>query len=960
MLLSVSALDGRLRDLDPGAEVTGRRVLLIDGTGPEPGRAHHDGATAQETGADTGSRVTGSDPAYVIYTSGSTGDPKGVVVPHGALANFLCAMAERPGMCADDRILAVTTHSFDIAALELFLPLITGAQCHLSDAATARDAGRLTELIARVRPTVMQATPATWTMLLHSGWTNDERVRVLCGGEALSETLKERLVALGCEVWNLFGPTETTVWSTVARVEADKRVTIGRPIDNTWIHIVDGQGRIAPVGVPGELCIAGDGLALAYLNKPGLTAERFPDNPFPPGGRMYRTGDLARWLSDGTIECLGRIDSQVKVRGFRVEPGEVEHALTRHPAVRECRVVARAGTADGGTQLVAYWTQAPGVARVTSRELLRHLGRSVPDHMVPAFVLPIDRLPQTPNGKVDRLTLARRPVTLPEEPDVAVAVAAPEEDDVLALWREVLGVDNLRPTDAFLEAGGNSVLAVLLADRVAKRFDVPFTAADVFLLRALAGDGRPSAHPSERGTGPGRRGPGARPGRAHRHRREEGRHHRGRHRHRHGHRHRHRHRTGTGTPAYLADSVAIIGMSVGLPGADDHHQFWHNLLAGEESVELCPADELRRLGVDERLIQDPAHVPVRASMRGKGLFDPGFFQVSARDAELMDPQLRRLLQHSWKAIEDAGHLPGDVADAAVYMSTSNALYQAPVAGRDTRRDSEALVGFLQAQPGTIPTTISHKLGLRGPSLYVHSNCSSSLAGLALACQGILSGQTTHALAGGCGMYGENTVGYLYEEGMTLSSDGHCKPFSADATGMIGGEGAVVVLLKDAVSAVRDGDHIYALVRGVGMNNDGARKAGYYAPSVVGQSELVASVLDRTGIHPESIRYLEAHGTGTVIGDPIEVMAVSEAYRRHTDATGFCGIGSVKSNLGHLDAAAGLAGLVKTALVVGRRTVPPTINHDSPNPQIDFEHSPFHVVDRLTRPWRPALHHCGPR
>ncbi|MDJ0460314.1 non-ribosomal peptide synthetase [Streptomyces sp. H27-C3] len=941
VVLSESALREQLRGLDSGGPAT-RRVLLVDETGPED--THDSGAARADE--RTGPRATGADPAYVIYTSGSTGDPKGVVVPHRALTNFLCAMAERPGMRADDRILAVTTHSFDIAALELYLPLITGAQCHLSDAATARDAERLSALIARVRPTVMQATPATWTMLLHSGWTNDEGVRVLCGGEALSETLKERLVALGCEVWNLFGPTETTVWSTVARIEADKCVTIGRPIDNTRIHIVDGQDRIAPVGVPGELCIAGDGLALGYLNKPELTAERFPANPFAPGDTLYRTGDLARWRDDGTIECLGRMDSQVKIRGFRVEPGEIEHVLARHPAVRECAVVARTGAMTGGAQLVAYWTRAPGAARPADRELLGYLGRSLPDYMVPAFVLPIDRLPQTPNGKVDRLTLARRPVSLPEEPTRAVAAAAPEESDVVALWREVLGIDNLRPTDAFLEAGGSSVSAVVLAGRVAKRFGVPFTAADVFRcvhaqgtgahLRTLLstepeGDrspepdraGGPTMVPvSERSPGPDSR-PMA---------------------------------TGTTVPApahgelpgYLADSVAVIGVSVGLPGADDHHQFWQNLLAGEESVELCPADELRRLGVDERLIHDPAHVPVRASMRGKGFFDPAFFQISARDAELMDPQLRQLLQHSWKAIEDAAYLPGDIADAAVYMSTTNALYQAPVTGRDTRRDSEALVGFLQAQPGTIPTTVSHKLGLRGPSLYVHSNCSSSLAGLALACQSIRSGQTTHALAGGCGMYGENAVGHLYEEGMTLSSDGHCKPFAAEATGMIGGEGAVVVLLKDALSAVRDGDHVYALVRGVGMNNDGARKAGYYAPSVAGQSELVASVLERSGVHPESIKYLEAHGTGTVIGDPIEVMAVSEAYRRHTDATGFCGIGSVKSNLGHLDAAAGLVGLVKSALVVGHRTVPPTINIEAPNPQIDFARSPFYVVDRLTK------------
>ncbi|MEU6903917.1 amino acid adenylation domain-containing protein [Streptomyces coeruleorubidus] len=912
VLLTHTALRARSADLDR----PGQRLLVLDDPGADP--------AAEEPGE--GAAPGAEDPAYVIYTSGSTGLPKGVVVPHRALTNFLCAMAKRPGLGAADRVLAVTTHSFDIAALELYLPLVTGAECHLSDPATARSGDRLAALIARVRPTVMQATPATWTMLLHAGWTNAEGLRVLCGGEALSASLAERLTGLGGEVWNLFGPTETTVWSTVARVEAGRRVTIGHPIDNTRIHILDKRGTTAPVGVPGELCIAGDGLALGYLNKPELTAERFPADPFAPGGRLYRTGDLARRLADGAIECLGRIDSQVKVRGFRVEPGEVEHALTRHPAVRECAVVARAEPATGATQLVAYWTGTDA----TARELTEHLRRTLPAYMVPAFVLPVEGLPQTPNGKVDRLALARRPITLPDEPAAEPGAArqpadgAVRESDVLAVWRDVLGIAGLRPTDAFLDAGGNSVLAVVLADRVAERFGVPFTSADVFgcvdaagtaarLRKDLGAERRPDA---EARTGHVPRAEHAAPATPE-------------------------------LPAHLEGSVAVIGVSVGLPGADDHRAFWRNLVAGTESVELCTADELRRLGVDEDLIQDPAYVPVRASMRGKGHFDHTFFQVSARDAELMDPQARQLLQHAWKAVEDAAYLPDDIADAAVYMSTANSLYQAPVTGPGTRRDSEALVGFLQAQPGTVPTTVSHRLGLRGPSLFVHSNCSSSLAGLALACQGIQSGQTTHALVGGCAMYGEETVGYLYEEGMTLSPDGHCKPFAADARGMVGGEGTVVVLLKDARAAVRDGDHIHALVRGVGMNNDGARKAGYYAPSLTGQSELIASVLDRAGVRAESVRYLEAHGTGTVIGDPVEVNAVSEAFRRHTRATGFCGIGSVKANLGHLDAAAGLAGLVKSALVLSHRTVPPTINHEAPNPQIDFANSPFHVVDRLT-------------
>lgn len=914
VVVSDSGLRDRLRELTAGASEP--HVVLID---------EDHGDDVPWAGPQ---HVGGANLAYVIYTSGSTGNPKGVMVPHRALTNFLCAMARRLGLTAGDQMLAVTTHSFDIAALELFLPLVTGARCHICDAATARDPERLKELIGTARPTVMQATPSTWTMLFHAGWANEERVRVLCGGEALPETLRQRLAGLDCEAWNLFGPTETTVWSTAGRIEPHRRVTIGRPIDNTQIHILDERGRLVPAGVPGELCIAGDGLALGYLNKPELTAERFPDNPFAPGTRLYRTGDLARWLSDGSLECLGRIDSQVKIRGFRVELGEIEHVLASHPAVRECAVVAR--TQSASKQLVAYYTRVAGTAAAAS-ELSAHLRRWLPDYMVPPFLLPVDRLPRTPNGKVDRKALEERDVTLPEEaepsvpdsvPDEPVTTrrtAAPDEADVLALWRDVLGVANLRPTDAFLDAGGSSVLAAVLADRAGKRYGLPFGAAEVFKCVSARGM---SEHLTALGTGTDRTGPTDR-------------------------------RSPEAVapvaqlPDRLEDSVAVIGVSCRLPGADDHQHFWRNLVAGQESVEFYSEPELRRLGVDEELLAHPAYVPVRSALRGKGHFDPEFFQVTPRDAELMDPQLRLLLQHSWKAVEDAGHLPGDIADAAVYMSTSNALYQAPLAGPGARRDSEGLVAFLQAQPGTIPTTISHRLGLRGPSLYVHSNCSSSLAGLALAVQSIQSGQTRHALVGGASMYGEHAVGYLYEEGMTLSADGHCKPFSADADGMVGGEGVVVLLLKDAASAVRDGNHIYALLRGVGMNNDGDRKAGYYAPSVSGQTELISAVLDRTGVHPETIAYLEAHGTGTRLGDPIEVMAVSEAYRRHTARTGYCGIGSVKSNLGHLDAAAGLAGVLKTALVLRNRLVPPTVNHRAPNPEIDFARSPFHVVDRLT-------------
>ncbi|HEY0194667.1 MAG TPA: amino acid adenylation domain-containing protein [Kofleriaceae bacterium] len=870
------------------AELCGerRRVVLLDADAP---------AIAAATA--TPRPATADDLAYVIYTSGSTGAPKGVMVPHRALTNFLWSMAREPGLTAADRLLAVTTHSFDIAALELYLPLVTGAHCHVADSATARDATALAALIARVAPTVMQATPSTWTMLCHAGWRNAERVRVLCGGEAMPEPLRDQLVAIAPEVWNMFGPTETTVWSTVARVAAGERVSIGRPIANTQCYIVGPHGRLVPRGAAGELCIAGDGLARGYLDQPALTAERFTDHPFVPGARWYRTGDRARWLADGTIEYLGRLDHQVKIRGFRVELGEIEHVLAQHPGVREAAVIARAQA--GSHQLIAYYTAAAGPAPAAG-ELERHLQRKLPDYMVPALVLALDALPQTPNGKADRKALAARDVALP----VPSAPAAADEAAMVAIWRDALGVVNLGPGDRFLDAGGSSVLAAVLADRLARELGARVTPAEVF---RHASAGAMAAHLR------GSRAPAA-------------------------------------VPAAHApdDGVAIIGVSCRLPGADDVDALWRNLLAGHEAVERLTDDELRRRGVDEPRIRDPRFVAVQSSLTGRGAFDAEFFQLSARDAELLDPQARLLLQHAWKAVEDAGYRPRELADAAVFVSTAATHYQAPLAaGHAERRDAEALVGFLLGQPGTIATLISHRLGLTGPSLFVHSNCSSSLAGLALAVDHIRAGRGRHAVVGGATVHGEDAIGYLHHDGMTLSADGRCRPFDADASGMVGGEGAVVVVLKAAADAVRDGDPIYAIIRGAAINNDGADKAGYYAPSVAGQAAVVTAALDRADLAAESIQYVEAHGTGTRLGDPIEVMALADAYRRHTAATGYCGLGSIKSNLGHLDVAAGLVGCVKAALVVRDGVIPPTLHFRAPNPQIDFAGSPFFVVDRVT-------------
>jgi amino acid adenylation domain-containing protein len=465
LLLTQSTLLGRLPD------GRGAQVLLLDGEA-----AAID--THPETPPDV--RCDGGDLAYVIHTSGSTGTPKGVMVEHRSVVNLLASMRRQPGIGAGDILLAVTTLSFDIAALELFLPLAGGARVVVAGPGVAADGARLADRIAETGATVVQATPVTWRMLLDAGWQGDPGLRILCGGEALDRALADRLLARGAALWNLYGPTETTIWSALHRVEpGDGPVPIGRPIANTRIHLLDEHRSPVPVGVPGELYIGGAGVARGYLRRPELTAERFLTDPFAPepGARMYRTGDLARRRPDGTLECLGRIDHQVKIRGHRIECGEVEAALLAHPGVREAVVVARDAGA-GERRLVAYLVAAAGRPPTTT-ELRAHLRRSLPGYMVPDAFVGLDALPHTPNGKLDRAALPA-----PEgRPDLDAAYAAPRtptEGVLAALWAELLGIDRVGAHDNFFDLGGHSLLATRLIAAMERRFGVRLPLALLF------------------------------------------------------------------------------------------------------------------------------------------------------------------------------------------------------------------------------------------------------------------------------------------------------------------------------------------------------------------------------------------------------------------------------------------------------------------------------------------------
>ena len=475
---------------DAQAQVLITEQSLVDTF--EPGVIHtvcldsHWGIISQESRENPDCRARPDNLAYVIYTSGSTGKPKGVQISHRALVNFLYSMKCTPGLSQDDVLLAVTTISFDIAGLEIYLPLITGARVVLASKEETVDGERLLQKLNDSNVTIMQATPVSWRLLIAAGWEGNPPIKVLCGGEAFPRDLANQLASRGQSVWNMYGPTETTIWSTVCQIQqGEGNVSIGRPIANTQVYILDAHLQPTPIGVPGELYIGGDGVSRGYLNRPELNAERFVQDPFSrnPGKTFYRTGDVARYLPDGAIEFFGRIDHQVKIRGFRIELGEIEAELVASPAVKEAVVLVREDH-PGDKRLVAYLI--PAKESAPSVNMLRGtLQERLPDYMIPTLFVFLDAFPLTPNGKIDR-----RALPVPDEDraeDVHVPPRTPIEQKLTEIWTETLGLERIGVHHNFFECGGHSLLATQVTFRIRQSFGVDLPVRALFESPTVAG-----------------------------------------------------------------------------------------------------------------------------------------------------------------------------------------------------------------------------------------------------------------------------------------------------------------------------------------------------------------------------------------------------------------------------------------------------------------------------------------
>ncbi|WP_064201988.1 non-ribosomal peptide synthetase [Brevibacillus brevis] len=883
--------------------------------------------------------------AYVIYTSGSTGKPKGVMVSHESIMNTLFFLEARYPVMENDVYLLKTNYVFDVSLSELFGWFIGRGHLVILPPHGEKSPEMLAESIMKHRVTHVNFVPAMLNVFVNGVSANQPFLQdcplkyVMVAGEAFPKELVKRTVATfpKAKIENIYGPTEASIYAAWFSCSENKLVSsntpIGRPVANTQLYIVDRHMNPVPVGVPGELCIAGKGLARGYLNRPELTAEKFVDNPFTTGTKLYKTGDVTRWLPDGTIEYLGRIDHQVKIRGFRIELGEIESQLMAHSQIQSVVVLVK--EEGDHKRLVAYYVPkaGPNHERLEPSKLRDYLRRNLPEYMLPAFFISMDKIPLTANGKVDRTELLNQKLVVTQ----AKKQSLPQSDieqRTLKIWQDVLNVEGISSEDGFFDVGGDSILATMVVAKMTEEFQCDLNVTTLFKYVNIREISEYIAARKENESDEHMDFANSNQTTAYSDGQAE-----------------------ESYPDYYEDSIAIIGISCHFPGAKNHREFWENLRNGVESVRFFSDEEIDQLHLPDEYLQNPNFIPVQSTIEGKDHFDPGFFHLSARDAEFMDPQFRLLLTHSWKALEDAGYTPKQVPQTGVFMSASNSYYQALLPhftkeSQNVMKDPNEYVSWVLAQGGTIPTMISHKMGLKGPSFAVHSNCSSSLVGLHLAYRSLQSGESKVAIVGGATIFPTTYSGYVYQAGLNFSSDGHCKTFDASADGMIGGEGVGVVVLKKASDAIKDGDHMYALMRGIRINNDGGDKVGFYAPSIKGQAEVIQQVLEDTKVHPETISYIEAHGTGTYLGDPIEFAALNEVYTKYTSNKQYCGLGSVKTNIGHLDTAAGLAGCIKVALSLYHNEIPPSLHYEKPNPNINLDQSPFYVVDTLKK-WEDA-------
>jgi amino acid adenylation domain-containing protein len=852
---------------------------------------------------------------YVLYTSGSTGQPKGVCMRQSSMVNLLQWQQKNSSASVGTKTLQFAPLSFDVSFQEIFSTLTTGGELVLVDEDHRLDPILLLRFIEE--KSIQRLFLPFVALQLLTEAANSHHLfptslqEVITAGEQLQITpqvIRFFSFIPDCILYNQYGPTETHVVTALKlggnSINWPSLPSIGYPVDQTKIFILDEQGKEVNTGEAGEICISGKSLAKGYLNQPEMTAEKFMIWHHPKGGdlRIYKTGDLGRYLPGGMIEFLGRRDAQVKIRGYRVEPGEIEVLLNHQTGVQQAVVMAREDR-PGEKKLVAYLLSSD--EKKDTAQIRRAIENQLPDYMMPSAFVWLKEWPKTSSGKIDKKCL---PIPEGNRPELSVLFKAPAtliEKNISACWAGILQIDRVGLLDNFFELGGNSLLALktVAALKQFYQYEIPVTKLyqepTVSGLVAFLEESEKISTPL------------------------------------------YQHLSGQG------NDIAVVSMAGRFPGANTIEEFWTLLKEGRETISFFTKEELD-VSLSDDLKNNPDYVKARGIIDQAEAFDAGFFGIQPRLAELMDPQQRIFLEVACEALESGGYLSSKYKGTiGVFAGTGNNTYYLNNVQGHT--DLIGQVGSFQVMTANekdyIATRIAYALNLKGPAVSVLSACSTSLLAIAEAVSSIRKGQCDMALAGGVSVTVPIKSGHIYQEGAMFSRDGHNRSFDAEAAGTVFSDGAGIVLLKKLDQAIKDGDTIFSIIKGVGINNDGGGKGSFTAPSAEGQAGAIRMAISDAGIDPSRISYIEAHGTATPLGDPIEIEGLKLAFGPQKKVQ-YCALGSVKSNIGHCTAAAGVAGFIKATLALHHKKIPASISFKTPNPHIHFQTSPFYVNERL--------------
>ncbi|MCP4699800.1 MAG: AMP-binding protein [Gammaproteobacteria bacterium] len=954
LVLTSARLAESVRSLSTLFNIKGFQVETVDSlTANEPDQHIH--------------KSLPNDLALLLLTSGSTGLPKAVMLTHHNLLSMSAGTVQMNGFSSQDVTLnwMPLDHAGAIAFLGIMAVDLACRQIQAPTELILQNPLKWLELIQGHQASVSWAPNFAFSLINERAeeinrqtWDlSSMRFLVNAGEQIVAKTARSFLRLLekhglpSNALRPAFGMSETCsgiTWSAGFSLENSSDdmsfVELGCPVPGTFLRIADENNRIVTEGTIGRLQVSGSSVTSGYYLNPERNREAFSEDGW------FITGDTG-YLQNGCLVLTGRDKDDIIINGINYYSHEIESATEEVEGVEVSYTAACAvrRPGDNSDRLALFFVSSKaGLKDNPATNLIKKIRGHVVTNigLNPEYIIPVNKetIPKTAIGKIQRSQLSKRFEagefeTVVREFDKEKRIdnkrkramsSAEIEQRIVKIWQDVLNLPEVGLYDNFFESGGHSLLLVQVQAQLQEQFGTLLSVVDLFkypTIKSLAD----CFNQSQNEKSAAQRG---------------------------------YERAQVRNQASAGHSdIAVIGMAGRFPGADNLDEFWQNLKNGVESISFFTEEEVIASGVAPGLARNPDYVKARPILSDVESFDANFFGYSGRDAEWMDPQHRLLLECAWESLEDAGYNPLIYRGLiGVYAGTAMSTYllnnfhpnrhnldvndELAVVTLDSLSGLEMMVAN---DKDTLATRISYKLNLRGPSVNVQSACSTSLLAIHLAVQSLSAGECDMALAGGVTVQVPQKIGYLFHEGMLVSPDGHCRSFDANAKGTVFGNGAGIAVLKRLKEAVADGDHIYAVIKGTASNNDGGMKVGYMAPSGDGQAVVVSEAIARAGITADTVTYVEMHGTGTVMGDSIEVGGLAQGFQVTADKKEFCAIGSVKSNVGHLTIASGIAGFIKTVLALHHKQIPPSLHFEQPNPNIDFADSPFYVNTRL-RDW----------